>query len=215
MSYAEDGYEVVRGAIPIGLAAACAGYLTGCLKRGTETDPRGHFSIDVRLSELLLRPALHLAMTKVIHRFLGVERLYLHMPPMARFVPSGDFGPMVPAHQDVSYNRHLGHFCVVWMPLTEIDAASGGIRVYPASHKRGELPNGHVGSFTRQWHPAIETMGMERVELQPLSPGDIVVLDDHVVHESLPNVSKRVRLSLDYRFFPQLTDTTRNHLDVG
>ena len=45
----------------------------------------------------------------------------------------------VPAHQDVTYNKHLGTFCIVWVPLVEIDRSCGGMAVFPRTQGLGEL----------------------------------------------------------------------------
>src|SRR5215470_9850639 len=142
---------------------------------------RGHFPLSVRLGEELWRIPLHLADPPFLYDILGAKRLFMHMPPTARFVLPGNVEAAVPAHQDVSYNKHLGAFCVVWVPLVDIDGACGGMAAYPRSHGRGEL----------------------------------VVMSNETVHESMPNRSERTRLSIDFRFFGDNSRSSKHFLDLA
>src|SRR5262245_3505512 len=161
----------------------------------------GHFPLPVRLGEALWAIPLHLSNNSIPHDLLKAQRLFVHMPPAARFVLPGNSKAAVPAHQDVSYNKHLGSFCVVWVPLVEIDERCGGMAVFPQTQGLGELFEGESVAATDGWIPPIKTAGFERVELRPLSPGDIVVMGNETVHESLPNTSDWIRVSIDFRFF--------------
>ena len=102
----------------------------------------GHFPLAVRLDEALWRIPFGLADKPFLYEFLGAKRLFVHMPPTARFVLPGNVKAAVPAHQDISYNKHLGPFCVVWVPLVEIDRSCGGMAVCPRTQGRGELYRG-------------------------------------------------------------------------
>jgi hypothetical protein len=174
----------------------------------------GHFPLTVRLDETLWRIPLALAEQPVLYEILGAKRLFVHMPPTARFVLPGNVNAAVPAHQDVSYNKHLGRFCVVWVPLVDIDRSCGGMAVFPRTQGRGELYRGATVAPSDGWIPPVDTSGFERIELQPLSPGDIVVMSDDLVHESMPNRSSRIRLSIDFRFFGENSRSTKHYLDL-
>ena len=190
------------------------------VSRGTEMPAadrhvlRGHFPLSVRLGEELWRIPLHLADHPFLYDILGAERLFMHMPPTARFVLPGNVEAAVPAHQDVSYNKHLGAFCVVWVPLVDIDGACGGMAAYPRSHGRGELLKG-ASAAADNWLPGIDTSQLQRVELQPLTPGDVVVMSNETVHESMPNRSGRTRLSIDFRFFGDNSRSSKHFLDLA
>jgi len=175
---------------------------------------RGHFPLSVRLGEELWRIPLHLADHPFLYDVLGAKRLFMHMPPTARFVLPGNVEAAVPAHQDISYNKHLGAFCVVWVPLVDIDGACGGMAGYPRSHGRGDLLKG-VSAAADGWLPGIDTSKLERVELQPLAPGDVVVMSNETVHESIPNRSRRTRLSIDFRFFGGNSRSSKHFLDLA
>jgi len=174
----------------------------------------GHFPLSVRLNEALWAIPLHLASRPFLCEMLGCRKLFVHMPPTARFVLPGNVKAAVPAHQDVSYNKHLGSFCVVWVPLVEIDELCGGMAVYPKTQGLGELYNGSSVAAADGWIPGIETKSFDRVALFPLSVGDIVVMGDELVHESMPNTSDRIRLSIDFRFFGDNSGSSKHYLDL-
>jgi hypothetical protein len=175
----------------------------------------GHFPLSVRLGEALWEIPLHLARHAFMYEILGAKRLFVHMPPTARFVLPGNVKAAVPAHQDVSYNKHLRSFCVVWVPLVEIDAMCGGMALFPRTQGRGELFRGQSVAPVDGWIPAVDTSDLERVEFQPLSPGDIVVMGEETVHESMPNRSPGIRLSVDFRFFGDNSSSTKHYLDIN
>jgi hypothetical protein len=175
----------------------------------------GHFPLPVRLGEALWQVPASLADQPLLYDLLGATKLFVHMPPTARFVLPRNVKAAVPAHQDISYNKHLGPFCVVWVPLVAIDAACGGMAVFPRTQGRGELFAGATVAPADGWIPGIDTATLERVELHPLSPGDVVVMSSETVHESMPNRSARTRLSVDFRFFGDNSHSSKHYLDLA
>lgn len=175
----------------------------------------GHFPLPVRLGQALWQIPLALAAQPLLYALLGATKLFVHMPPTARFVLAGNVKAAVPPHQDVTYNKHLGPFCVVWVPLVEIDRACGGMAVYPRTQGRGELFAGDAVAPADGWIPGVEVAGLERVELHPLAPGDVVVMGNETLHESMPNVSPRTRLSIDFRFFGDNSHSSKHYLDLA
>jgi hypothetical protein len=175
----------------------------------------GHFPLPVRLGEALWQIPFSLAETPFLYDLLGARQLFVHMPPTARFVLPGNVKAAVPAHQDISYNKHLGPFCVVWVPLVEIDRSCGGMAVYPRSQGRGELFAGETVAPTDGWIPGIDVTRFERAELHPLAPGDVVIMGSETVHESMANRSARTRLSVDFRFFGDNSRSSKHYLDLA
>jgi phytanoyl-CoA dioxygenase PhyH len=175
----------------------------------------GHFPLPVRLDEALWQIPLALAERPLLYELLGAGKLFVHMPPTARFVLPGNAKAAVPAHQDVTYNKHLGPFCVVWVPLVAIDRACGGMAVYPRTQGRGELFAGDTVAPADGWIPGVDVAGLDRVELWPLAPGDVVVMGNETLHESMPNLSSRTRLSVDFRFFGDDSHSSKHYLDLA
>jgi ectoine hydroxylase-related dioxygenase (phytanoyl-CoA dioxygenase family) len=175
----------------------------------------GYFPLAVRLGEALWEIPLSLAEGGFLQKVLRSEHLYVHMPPTARFVLPGNAKAAVPAHQDVSYNKHLSAFCVVWVPLVAIDRRCGGMAAYPRTEALGEIFAGPAVAPSEGWLPGIDLAGRERIELQPLAPGDAVILASGTAHESLPNSSDGIRLSVDFRFFGDPAHTSKHYLDLA
>jgi ectoine hydroxylase-related dioxygenase (phytanoyl-CoA dioxygenase family) len=87
--------------------------------------------------------------------------------------------------------------------------------VFPRTQGGGELFRGATVAPSDGWIPAIDTAGLERVELQPLAPGDVVVMGEETVHESMANRSSRIRLSIDFRFFGDGSRSSKHYLDLA
>jgi hypothetical protein len=180
----------------------------------------GHFPLEVRLSAPLREIPKFLNTHPLLFEILETSRLYSHMPPTARFVLPHCATARVPPHQDVSYNKHMGgEFCVAWVPLVPIDLDCGGMAAYPRTHHREEVLDAEFGSASAAgWLRPIEKSDIgnaERVVLGPLEPGDVVLLGDRTIHESMPNNSDRVRLSCDFRFFGKHSHSDKHYLDIA
>jgi hypothetical protein len=178
----------------------------------------GHFPLDVRLGEPLRAIPRFLNAHPLLFELLAARKLYAHMPPTARYVLPHCSLARVPLHQDVSYNRHMGEFCVVWVPLVPIDFACGGMAAYARTHNAPEMVAERQRAASDGWLPPIEAglpKGAERVVLAPLEPGDIVVLGQRTMHESMPNDSDRLRLSCDFRFFGERSHSSKHYLDIA
>ena len=176
---------------------------------------QGHFPLSARLHQVSWAIPQHLDESRLLHRILGTKSLYAHMPPMFRFVLPGNGGAAVPAHRDDSYNAHLERFCTVWVPLVDIDSECAGMAVYPGSHLADDASLALGDANPSGWLPPVKISGFDRVELHPLMPTDIVVMDRTTVHESMANRSNRTRLSADYRFFGEGARSTKHYLDIA
>ncbi len=204
----EKGVVVVKSLLPWDTVEGVADFLNG-----KEADAMGQFTLGCRLAAELLAIPRALAKDAILHEILGADRLFLHMPPMARAVVPEAPHAAVPLHQDASYNPHLRDFLTLWVPLVPIDDVCGGVAVYPGSH-RAEVITGPAPA--NDWLPAIQPPeGAERVVLAPLRIGDVVILHSRVMHESMRNRSDHVRLSCDYRFFGSEGGSSKHYLDLA
>jgi hypothetical protein len=178
----------------------------------------GHFPLEVRLAEPLKAIPRFLNSQPLLFDLLSTRRLYAHMPPTARYVLPHCSLARVPLHQDISYNRHMGDFCVVWVPLVPIDLACGGMSAYARTHHAPEMIVERQRAASDGWLPGIEVAlpeGAQRVVLAPLDPGDVVVMGKRTLHESMPNNSDRLRLSCDFRFFGEHSHSSKHYLDIA
>jgi ectoine hydroxylase-related dioxygenase (phytanoyl-CoA dioxygenase family) len=178
----------------------------------------GHFPLEVRLAEPLRAIPRFLNTHPLLFDLLSTHRLYAHMPPTARYVIPRCSLARVPLHQDISYNRHMSDFCVVWTPLVPIDLACGGMVAYAGTQNAAELLLEQQHAAADGWLPPIEAAAADRagrVVLAPLEPGDLVIMSRRTMHESMPNSSDRVRLSCDFRFFGEQSRSTKHYLDIA
>jgi ectoine hydroxylase-related dioxygenase (phytanoyl-CoA dioxygenase family) len=178
----------------------------------------GHFPLEVRLAEPLRAIPRFLNSHPLLFDLLSTRRLYAHMPPTARYVLPHCSLARVPLHQDISYNPHMGDFCVVWVPLVPIDLACGGMAAYARTHNAPEMVLERQHTAADGWLPPIDINSAhdaQRVVLAPLDPGDLVVMGKRTMHESMANSSDRLRLSCDFRFFGEQSHSTKHYLDIA
>jgi len=170
----------------------------------------GHFPLETRLSRTLWQVPKLATVRKVLEGALNHRELYMHMPPTARFVLPGNKYAAVPAHQDISYNKHMSDFVTLWVPLTRIDDQCGGVAVFEGSGQ----PVERLESFDQKfWLQGVATEGYPRFHCK-MEPGDALLLNKWIVHESVANVSSRVRYSIDFRFFSGREQSSKHLLDM-
>jgi hypothetical protein len=172
----------------------------------------GHFPTAMRLSKTFWEIPRTEGLRDILKAALGSDRLRMHMPPMARFVLPNNSEAGVPAHQDASYNDHMNGFVTVWMPLVEINEQCGGVTIYEG-RKDGVIP---VTKLVQNgvWTEAVSVQGLTPVHCIPMVPGDVLIFNPYVVHGSMPNLSNRIRFSIDCRFFGHDSETSKHYLDM-
>ena len=175
---------------------------------------RGELPLPVRLNPMLKRICDAAALIRVLRRHFGNSGLRLHNPPSIRVSMPGRAISNVPPHQDWSYNRHISDFVTVWVPLVSIDDRCGGTDVFAGSHCLGRLahrPGNNIWSQSVAASP--ENMNCPKRHYD-MEPGDVLLFDPLLLHASRPNTSRRVRFSIDYRFFDAATPTTKHCYDI-
>ena len=110
----------------------------------------------------------------------------------------------LPLHQDVSYvDERVFRTVVVWVALDDADEAldNGPLQVVPGSHRWDHMPRG-----TSTWWPYGEThefLTEHCLEALPVRSGDVLVMDNGLLHCSFPNRSDRPRLAAAVAFAPE------------
>ena len=170
----------------------------------------GHFPVETRLSRTLWQVPRLTAVRSMLETALNHTQLYMHMPPTARFVLPGNKHAAVPAHQDISYNKHMSDFVTLWVPLTKIDDQCGGVAVFPGSGDPVEQLDNHDQKF---WLSGVPTDGLPKVHCT-MDAGDALLLNKWIIHESMPNLAGRVRYSIDFRFFSGRDLSSKHLLDM-
>lgn len=170
----------------------------------------GHFPLAVRLSEMLWSIPRLPVVQELLRSLLETNDLFMHMPPMARWIHPGNRNAAVPVHQDLSYNPQMDSFVTLWVPLVEIDSVCGGVAVYPGT---GTLPLLPIGEAKGGWFAGCETKGFEAHHCL-MQPGDVLALNPYLLHQSMPNQSDHTRISIDFRFFGKDHHSTKHFLDM-
>jgi hypothetical protein len=136
------------------------------------------------------------ALVRLMRRLIA-DDLLVHPRKIARFsFPHSGF--TTPPHQDYRYIQGTTDVFTAWMPLSACPPELGGLQVLQGSHTSGLLPTSAAvgaGGLTvdvREDDPDWATVDYE--------PGDVLVFHSLTVHGGLPNVSDRLRLSVDFRY---------------
>lgn len=170
----------------------------------------GHFDLDTRLAaELRLIPR-SAPVRELIGQIFPGQGLRMHMPPTARFILPHNRLAGVPAHQDISYNKHMSDFVTMWCALVPTDQQCGGVLIHKGSQHLPEQPVSLDKTF---WLEGLPDQGFEKVFFE-MQPGDVLLLNRWIVHESMANRSDRIRFSVDHRFFGTQATSSKHYLEL-
>ncbi|MGW2842922.1 phytanoyl-CoA dioxygenase family protein [Streptomyces sp. NPDC001493] len=112
----------------------------------------------------------------------------------AAFLKPARIGTHVAPHQDQAlWERHLPGVFNMWVALTDVSPANGGLHGFPGSHVHGVIE--HRDDPEHPWH---ETLSYKVPELGKrhdfvLKPGDAAMWEATFVHGSEPNTSDEDR----------------------
>ncbi len=102
-----------------------------------------------------------------------------------------------PAHQDYVHIQGTPDTYTVWIPLGDVPLEHGSLQVAAGSHRDGvrefRVTNGSGGlevvdSLAGRWRAS------------PFAVGDVLIFHSLTVHKGLPNLSDRLRQSVDARY---------------
>ena len=229
-TFAEDGFVVARGVIPLEriaalrahLAALVDGAIAGWHAAGQITDLGADLPFETRLSTVA--PTLAGTLGRGWRRQVASPALYdLHNAPTLVDAVAHLLGPevdahsvwnvrpklpgqqltTVPWHQDSAYfgpDTAASRILTVWIPLVPVDAHNGTLQLARGSHRTGLVP--HI-TETREGQ-FLEIDGHEpapeALATPSLVPGDAIILDNLCWHRSLDNRSDGIRWSIDIRY---------------
>jgi ectoine hydroxylase-related dioxygenase (phytanoyl-CoA dioxygenase family) len=139
----------------------------------------------------------HPALKEVMEMIAGGQAL-VHPKPIGRLIFPGCERLVTHAHQDYEFMGGDPEFYTVWIPLHDCPIEAGSLRILEGSHRYGiqehERENLHVPEI-----PIDVVVGDEWVEGQ-VNAGDVLIFHSLTVHAAAPNISGRMRISLDCRF---------------
>ncbi len=213
----DDSHLLFRGLLPrddlLDARRAVAGALdrTGWIAAGTdpmEARPGpsacregedGYFAMyaAVQGCDEFHRFAHHPALRALAQDVLGGELLVYPLKILRAALPQDpDF--ITPAHQDYPLIQGNVDVLTMWIPLGDVPARMGGLRVLRRSHRHGfrrvrsRHGTGGVGVDVRDDDPRWVTADF--------AAGDVLLFHSLSVHGSRPNTTDRLRLSVDFRY---------------
>ncbi len=139
----------------------------------------------------------HPALKQVVSMLVG-ERLLIHPKPIGRLIFPHCERLVNHAHQDYQFMNGDAECFTVWIPLHDCPTDQGPLQILEGSHRFGVQSHNtaylHVPEI-----PEGTALGGDWVGSQ-MNAGDVLIFHSLTVHAASPNVSNRLRVSLDCRF---------------
>ena len=139
----------------------------------------------------------HPALRGAMEMLVG-NQVLVHPKPIGRLIFPNCERLVTHAHQDYEFMGGDTEFFTVWIPLHDCPIEVGPLKILEGSHRFGiqkhERENLHVPEI-----PIEEAAGSEWVGGH-VHAGDVLLFHSLTVHAASPNLSERLRVSLDCRF---------------
>jgi len=140
----------------------------------------------------------HHPQLKAVMKMIVGERVLIHPKPIGRLIFPNSERLRVHAHQDYRFMNGDPECYTVWIPLHDCPTEVGPLQILEGSHHFGFQThideNLHVPEI-----PAGAEMGDEWAG-GDINAGDVLIFHSLTVHAAAPNLSDRMRISLDCRF---------------
>jgi ectoine hydroxylase-related dioxygenase (phytanoyl-CoA dioxygenase family) len=134
-----------------------------------------------------------------IMRMLIGDDVLVHPKPIGRLIfPSCD-RLVVRPHQDYEFMKGDTEFYTAWIPLHDCNVESGSLRILEDSHRLGILDHRREGLHVPELQ-LDEVIEKKKWVSGIVHAGDVLIFHSCTVHAANPNVSHRMRLSIDCRF---------------
>lgn len=216
--FREDGYVVLKGALPQEYCQEVAEYLTDVVAKiadyeGEQRDVTDAWYLTHRLDNGVLYDvyqrfpktrcvAEHRAIVEFLDSYFS-KSVYLYVSSYL-YKPS-DRENRVAWHQDFLSRPQESEKILAWVSLDHASAQNGCLEVIPGSHKRG----------FRRWYTVKGETHHDRIQLDQdeelrkryveTEPGDIVLFSNYLIHSSAQNSSDLPRRALRF-VYKQLDD---------
>src|SRR5437870_695094 len=145
-----------------------------------------------------------------VEAFLGPEiRLYPNYTARPK-LPDWD-GTLVLWHQDGGYTQgqvEVLRMLNVWAPLVPARVENGCMKFIPGTHKLGVVPHEQRPHYLEIAQAYLEPRLDQAVPIE-VDPGDVVLFHNLLFHRGLPNHSRTIRWSLDWRYQDATQPTLR------
>ena len=139
----------------------------------------------------------HPALRHVMKTLIG-NHLLVHPKPIGRLIFPHCERLTVHAHQDFKFMGGDPECYTVWIPLHDCPIEMGPLQIIEGSHHFGfqdhEDENLHVPEIPVERAAGGQWVGGE------INAGDVLIFHSLTVHAAAPNLSEKLRISLDCRF---------------
>jgi len=139
------------------------------------------------------------ALLQVTTDVLG-EEVLCHPRKIFRVSPAEDPRFVTPPHQDFRLIQGTVDVLTGWMPLGDCPDELGGLKVLEGSHHR--LRTAHVVNATGSVACPVDDDDA-RWASTSFTTGDLLLFHSLTVHGAKPNLTDRLRLSVDFRYQPR------------
>ena len=151
------------------------------------------------------------SIVSVMRRLLGATA-FAHPLSIARLMFPDTPEWQTPPHQDHPNNQGTKDLYACWMPLSDCPITLGNLSILAGSHRYGLLPLEYAMGPGHRQAVLDERLRELTWRVGDFALGDVVIFHSLTVHRSLPNLTDRLRLSVDYRFQREGEPLTENCL---
>ena len=137
------------------------------------------------------------ALRSVMKMLVGDEVL-VHPKPIGRLIFPNCDRLVVHAHQDYEFMGGDPEFFTVWIPLHDCPVEVGPLRILEGSHRFGIQQHQREGLHVPEI--PVDTVAGDEWVGGRVHAGDVLIFHSLTVHAASPNLSERMRISLDCRF---------------
>lgn len=172
---------------------------------------RGEAPLEIRTSDGVIALGTSPKLVAQIKRLLGTSKIGMHTPPSVRVVRPNSTLCAVPPHIDQLYNQHMPEFLTAWVPLADITPSAPGMAIKTKSDERYADTANFV--LREHWFDPVFA-DLDSYEPIEMRVGDVLIFDKDVVHKSLTNTSEFLRLSIDFRYFPLESGSSKKYRNL-
>jgi len=133
-----------------------------------------------------------------VMKMLVGDSVLVHPKPIGRLIFPNCERLVVHAHQDYEFMGGDPEFFTLWIPLHDCPVEVGPLRIVEGSHRFGiqkhQRENLHVPEIQVDAIAGGGWIGGR------VNAGDVLIFHSLTVHAAAPNISERMRISLDCRF---------------
>lgn len=168
----------------------------------------------------------HPAILEIVRKIIGPEIIVQGSLYLNKYPNSTAFFPW---HQDGHYSKlKFSESTTVWLAISESNAENGCMKILPGTHRLDRLDHVEIyneNSLLKNGGEIIEKLDESKARNVILSPGEMSIHQNSIIHGSLPNTSSYRRTGYIIRYStPAYQDTTPviqvaghapcNHLNV-